>query len=139
MDYKESTISEYSKAYSDTDITFNSLHYKEKDSVDDSTSLILLNDSILDKYRTDLAEKIISKTFTNEEFNKYQYNPKRLSFDLYGTTELWGLLLEVNQLHSVTEFNINPVKVYDGSIISCINSIFSLEKPFIDQNEEEIS
>lgn len=139
MDYKESTISEYSKAYSDTDITFNSLHYKEKDSVDDSTSLILLNDSILDKYRNDLAEKIVTKTLTNEEINKYQYNPKRLSFDLYGTTELWGLLLEINQLQSVTEFNINPVKVYDGSIISYINSIFSLEKPFIDQNEEEIS
>src|SRR5574343_232748 len=139
MDYKESTISEYSKAYSDTDITFNSLHYKEKNSVDDSTSLILLNDSILDKYRNDLAEKIVTKTLTNEEINKYQYNPKRLSFDLYGTTELWGLLLEINQLQSVTEFNINPVKVYDGSIISYINSIFSLEKPFIDQNEEEIS
>lgn len=139
MQYRDSTISDFIKSYSQVDITFESIHYKEKNLLANSSdSLILLSDSLLDKFRLDLANSIVMLTLSSSEYNKYRFNPKLLSYDLYQTTELWSTILDLNELHSSTEFDINPLKVYDSSIINYINTILSLEKPFIDINEEEI-
>lgn len=139
MQYRDSTISDFIKSYSQVDITFESIHYKEKNLLANSSdSLILLSDSLLDKFRVDLANSIVMLTLSSSEYNKYRFNPKLLSYDLYQTTELWSTILDLNELHSSTEFDINPLKVYDSSIINYINTILSLEKPFIDINEEEI-
>ena len=67
------------------------------------------------------------------------YNPKRLSFDLYGTTELWALLLDINELVSVAQFNLQTLKVFSGSILDKLQRILNLEQEFIDQNAEDVA
>ena len=135
---KEYTISDYTKAYKEESVTFASLHLKEVDIKINGEKIILLSDSILDKYTDVLNEYLVTKTLTDSEYNKYQYNPKLLSYALYGTVELWFLILYANQLCSVTQFHINPVKVYSSGVIKVIQSILNLEKPVIDANEEEV-
>lgn len=44
--------------------------------------------------------------------NKYRYNPKVLSYDLYDTVELWQGLLEINNVKSMTEFDFEVIKVF---------------------------
>lgn len=134
MTYKEATLSEYISSYNQTDITFASLHLKEKDTADSGDAIILLSDNIITKYKGDLEDHVTLVTLTTTEFNKYQYNPKVLSYDLYGTTELWTLILDLNQLYSTAEFSINPIKLYDTSILNYIGAILNLEKPIIDSN-----
>jgi len=138
MTYREATLQDFINSYTDTDATFPKLHYLEKDTIDQDT-MILLSDSLLDKYKDELESLITIITLSSTEFNKYKYNPKLLSYEIYGTTELWGLILDLNQLHSTTEFNINPIKVYEKSIIYYIDAILNLEKPFTDINTEEIN
>ena len=50
---------------------------------------------------------------TEEEQERYKYSPKKLSYDLYGTTELWADLLKLNKCASVAEFEPSFVRVYD--------------------------
>ena len=40
---------------------------------------------------------------------KYKYRPDYLSYDYYGTTILWEMLLYVNNVFSVEDFNLDTV------------------------------
>lgn len=55
---------------------------------------------------------------------RYFYQPKSLSFELYGTTELWLSLLRVNNMRNITEFNLPMIKVYNKSDIETLINIF---------------
>ena len=70
--------------------------------------------SLMNKYRYYLKEIVTIKfKITDEEFRKYKYAPKRLSFDLYGTTEYWSALLELNNCLSIIDFNNQWIYAYD--------------------------
>lgn len=42
---------------------------------------------------------------------KYKYRPDYLSFDIYGTTILWELIMYVNEIFSVEDFNLIKVSL----------------------------
>lgn len=44
---------------------------------------------------------------------RYFYQPKTLSLELYGTTELWLSLLRVNHMTNVTEFHLPIIQIYN--------------------------
>lgn len=137
----ENTIAQYIQDYRDTEITYDKLHFLESDSIsDDKTAnkLILISSSILDKYRSDLAEHIVEKIIGVKEQSRYFYNPWALSKDLYGTTEFWHVLLELNNMYSAMEFTQEKIKVYDGSFPYLVETILSLEEEEINQNNDEI-
>ena len=85
--------------------------------------------SLMNKYRHFLQEIVTVKfKMSDEEFRKYKYAPKRLSFDLYGTTEYWSALLELNNCLSISDFNKQWVKAYDPKRLpSYVNEILIKE------------
>jgi hypothetical protein len=135
---KDYLIDDFIKSYKEESLSFPTLHLKEVNNKLDNSKIVLLSDSIMDKYTDILDDYVITKTLTDTEFNKYQCNPKLLSYDLYGTVELWFLLLNVNQITSSTQFRINPIKIYTREILRIVQSVLNLEKPITDVNEEEI-
>lgn len=135
----DSTISEYIETYRNLDISYDKTYYQELNSLGSGEQVIMLGDSILSKYRADLESLATTKTFTSKEENRYFYNPQVLSYDLYGSTQYWHLLLELNNMYSAIEFNQNPIKVYDGRFKDTINSILALEEESININTEEIT
>lgn len=139
---QETTISDYVDNYRDLELSYETIHFKEKDSVDatgkSDNKMILLGDSLLDKYRKDLEEITISKRLTSKERIRYHCNPWVLSFDLYGTVEYWGLLVDINNMSSVTEFTRSNIKVFDSTLPDLIESILALEEDSIDLNTESV-
>lgn len=135
---KESLIAEYIEDYNDLEISSEKLHLKEAVTFSNGSIATLLSDSVLLKYRKDLDEIVETKTLAVQEQNKYFFNPWALSYDLYGTVEFWFLLLDLNEMHSATEFTQETIKVYDKSLMNIINSILALEEEFINHNEEEL-
>lgn len=69
--------------------------------------------SLTNKYRSYLLACVMPVQLTDKEKEKYKYSPKKLSYDLYGTTELWADLLKLNKCASVIEFEPNYIRVYD--------------------------
>jgi hypothetical protein len=64
---------------------------------------------------------------------KYKYRPDYLSFDKYGTTVLWQLLLYINGVPSVEDFDIKEV------VIPSVQSIIEMNKDnFPDLPTEEL-
>ena len=52
------------------------------------------------------------------------YRPKTLSYDIYGTTEMWLPILHVNEMISIAEFHKPIIKVYNPNTIFDLISIW---------------
>ena len=84
--------------------------------------------SITQKYADILSQYVRIVGYTESQFKKYQYKPKLLSQDIYGTTELWASLLQLNGMVSVLEFNRPYLKVYDPNVIlDVLNELLIIE------------
>ena len=138
----ESSIDEYIEDYHDLSISYDTMHFKQADEFPADTrgtsNVLLLDESIIDKYRYDLEEIVETKTFTPNELAKYRCNPWLLSYDLYESVEYWGLLLDLNNMYSCTEFTQSKIKVYDGTLPELIDNILASEETNININQAEI-
>jgi hypothetical protein len=85
---------------------------------------IPINDFFV-KYRQQLQEIV-------QQYNvpdRYFYQPKTLSLDLYGTTEMWLGLLRLNGMKNITEFRQSIIDVYNPvGLRELINVFFKRER-----------
>jgi len=136
---EDSTIREYIENYSTDDLTHNKLYFQQVIE-DKGQKKILINDkSLFLRYASEFLTTRIRYTFTDLEYRKYRFNPKKLSYDLYGTTELWGVLLSLNELSSTVQFDLKTLYVFPPYIVDRIQRMLNLEKDNQDYNAEEVS
>jgi hypothetical protein len=85
--------------------------------------------SVVRNYLPYFESTLVEAQFTTAEVYKYKFKPKRLSLDLYGTTELWSALLEVNYMYSVIDFNLEKtIKVFEPKrFLKLLNEVLILE------------
>ena len=82
-------------------------------------------DDIFIRYRKEL--EILAQVVNLPE--KYYYQPKKLSLELYGTTELWLSLLRLNEMVNITEFDQPVIMIYNpNELKNFINVFFKREK-----------
>ena len=135
----ESTIRGYIQSYKTDDMTLNKLYFQQV--YDDRTKgkMIVNSDSLLVKYMSELKTLKRKETLSTEDYRKYRFNPKKLSYDLYGTTELWALLLDINELTSATQFDLKELYIFPAMIVDRLQRVIDLETEFKDYNAEEVS
>lgn len=82
--------------------------------IDDVTHImrIPMGDFFL-KYKTQLDSIVQYYSVADRLF----YQPKSVSLELYGTTELWLSLLRVNNMRNITEFHLPIIKIYNPTDI----------------------
>lgn len=71
-------------------------------------------------YRDQLANSVVLYQLPENHLRQ----PKRLSEELYGTTEMWLSLLRLNGMRNVTEFNRRLIKVYDPDTVRELIDLF---------------
>lgn len=131
-----STIPELIELFNQTPITHEKLHYKAS-SIDENSDTIRINFScILDRYYDYILSQSVLVVFTDREWMNYRFQPKRLSMNIYKTTELWSLILRMNNMSSILEFDkktliLPPVR----SIFNILNEIMILEDDNIIANQ----
>ena len=94
--------------------------------------------SVIDRYYDILLDHTSVVKLTDEEYLRYRYKPKLLSEELYGTQELHSLLLRLNHITSVIQFDFTELRVFNTNIIKLINEIMILEEENYTTNEMEI-
>ena len=80
---------------------------------------IPINDFFI-KYKKELDSIVLYYNVPQSMF----YKPKSLSYELYGTTELWLAILRLNEMRNITEFHQPIIKVYDKNYINELIGIF---------------
>jgi hypothetical protein len=135
---KDTTIADYIKSSKQKTLKITDYFYKGV-LVDDTSRLYVLDDSILIPYDGELDTYRKSYTFTEEEYRKYKYNPWKVSYDVYGTTELWFLVLHANELYSAMEFDLETVSMYTTDVKKLLNEIVAIEDNSIRKNQAEVN
>lgn len=93
---------------------------------EDSIARIPFDDFFI-KYREQLKTCIQFYSLSESMF----YKPKSLSYELYGTTELWLALLRVNEMRNITEFHLPIIRIYNpGQVKDLISIFFKREKKY---------
>ena len=121
------TIQELIDSVKDMEISYRNLHTNVYIKNKDDTIKIPYK-SILKEYTPFLQSTVLNLQLTAPEVSLYRFKPKKLSYDLYGTTELWSALLEINRMYSIVEFNQEEYKVFDPKEFkTLLNEVMILE------------
>lgn len=134
------TLDDFVREYAAEDIRVDAFHLKQVfwDELTMKHKIIVNESSIVDKYIEELEENKRSVQLTTKEYYKYRYNPKLLSYDVYGTTELWFFILMANELYSISEFDLQKLVLYDSAIITKLNHMIDMDREFLEINSMEI-
>ncbi len=78
----------------------------------------------LDFYELLNSYNVGGNLYRYEDFDaKYKYNPKLYSYDKYGITNMWRLIMILNKCPSILEFDFKRIRYYDMTTLSNIMSI----------------
>lgn len=101
-------------------------------------NMIIPTTSVFDSYMDFIIPITTPITLTEEEFAKYRMRPKALSYTLYGTVELWFLLLKINRMQSSMEFNKKEIRVIKPNQIDLINKILVFNKERLEKSRLKV-
>lgn len=109
----------------------------------ENTNLWLIKEGITIPYQNILREHYRAVLINNSSLVKltdkamklYKYRPKLFSLNLYGTTELWHLILWLNNMTSILEFNKNEIVVIDPANIDILQKILNQENNRLTNNQ----
>lgn len=123
-----STIQELIDQVEKKEISYRNLH---------TTFCIRKNDEVIQvpyksmirEYMDLMENDAIKVSLPDDEVRIYKYKPKKLSYDLYGTTELWAAILELNKMYSTMDLTCEkPFLVFNPTTVKeKINEILIME------------
>lgn len=94
--------------------------------------------NLYEKYYDLLLEHTARVILSEEEQMRYRFNPRLLSKDLYGTIELHYMLLRLNHVYSIINFDFTEVTVFKPSVITLLNEIMVIESENFIENEVSV-
>lgn len=136
--FSASTIDGVAKAGQELELSHGKMHFQSAFTDPSKNKIIINYSSILDKYYDYLQKIIVTITFTDEEYLKYRFQPKRFCMDHYDTTELWSSILRINNMTSASQFVNQTIKAFTQDIFEVINEIMILDQENIQDNRLDV-
>lgn len=125
---KTSTIQEFISFKNSDAISYDNISFKDK-----YDNIIYPVKNIIDDYIDELIELTIDVTMSDIEFLKYRYKPKLLARDIYDNAELDFLIMRINGICNMKEFDMKSLKlVKEDDLLDFLNSIYNANKADID-------
>ena len=131
-----SNLSQLITAGSGITLKYSNFCFLQKD--DNGNTIPIYN--VLDDYMDELDQYILDVPLTEMEAMKYRFNPKKLAYDLYGSTELFAFILYINRIGSIKDFSLakRKVKLINKQYFTTIfGEILSAEKADIKKYNSE--
>ena len=101
--------------------------------------IIYSSDNSIYTYLDEMKDRSVIYTFSDEEFRKYQYRPKLLAYDLYGATELYFIILALNDTCNIKDFNKRKVRLmFRQDLSDILSQIFNAESNRLYLNRQTI-
>lgn len=79
------------------------------------------------KYRDILFENSEVLILNEQNYNKYKYRPKKLSYDFYGLVDYWYILMILNNATRISQFNKREIRYIPFEKLDVIDSILQKE------------
>lgn len=123
------TLDQFADSKSSNDISYYSMSLLEKDP-DNNIEYDVFN--VVSDYMSELKAMAKTVKLTDNEYYTYRFRPKLLAHYLYGNTELYFIILWLNDIWSVKDFNFRSIKLIKNTeLAEALSKINSSEKSFI--------
>lgn len=134
---KTSTLEEFVALSSKTVISYRNLSFIER--IDDEREFAIWN--VLSDYEQELKALSTDVELSDSEYRRYIFNPKALAYDIYGSTELFFIILAINGICTAKEFSDRKIKLIRAQDLEqIIQMIYNANKKDIDvYNEKQTS
>ena len=131
---KTATIEEFIDIGDTDDITYSQFSILVK-CIGENSIIQYAQDNIIYDYLDELKEDAVEYEFTDDEYVKYRYKPKLLAYDLYGSTEIYFVIMALNGMCNIKDFNKRKLRLlYRSIMIELLNEIYSAESDYIKYN-----
>lgn len=134
---KTSTVEEFINAGISDEMTYNNFSILFKSSQQDN--IILSANNIIYDYMDEIKPYIVNVSLSEEEYIKYRYKPKLFAYDIYGSTELFFVVMTVNGIYDIKDFNRRNIKaLYKKQLFELLNQIYNAESGYIQKNRSDL-
>lgn len=124
------TIEDFVASGAGVTITYPALTFRDQLS---NGTYVAVHDVIND-YLTELRNACVNVKLSVEEQWKYLYKPKLLCLDTYGNPELYFIILLINDMADVKEFNKTTIKMLQKNYMSeLLTLIYNAERKAISE------
>lgn len=135
---KAATIEEFIEMGDTDEITYHNFSILVK-CIGENSSIEYSQDNILYDYVDELKEKSVLVSMTDNEYIKYKYKPKLLSYDIYGTTEMYFVIMVLNGICNIKDFSKRKVRLLKKSdMLDLLNQIYTAESDYIKYNRAHL-
>ena len=105
--------------------------YSYKDLLSNGTEIAVLN--VVNDYIREFKDAALTVTLSIDEYRKYRYKPKLLCHDIYGSGEFYWVIMLLNGIIDVKEFNMDSLlMVSKDNMNSLMSSIYNAEYKYMD-------
>lgn len=102
------TIEQFIDLQVKDDITYQNFSILQS-SIDEPNTFYAI-DNVIHRYIEDIKDQIKIVTVDDNYKLKYMYKPKVLSYDIYGATEMYFILMALNGIYNVKDFDLKDYK-----------------------------
>lgn len=128
------TIEQFIKANSNVTINYEKLSLIEKMNNIETVTYNLLND-----YVDELDSLSVNVVLSDLDYLKYAFKPKLLAYDIYGSVELYFIILFLNNICDVKDFRNKKIKMLKKDDLNTVLSvIYNAEISTIKKNRNKL-
>lgn len=124
-----STIAEFITFKDENTFSYHNMSFRDEY---DNISYPIKN--IIDDYKDELMELVLTDiTLSESEYLKYRYKPRLLANDIYDNPDLDFIILAINGVCNMKEFNSRTIKLIKlTELNNFLTTIFNANKEYID-------
>lgn len=131
---KTFTLDQFADSKSSNNISYYSMSLLEKDPQNNIEYDVF---NVVSDYINELKAMAKEVTLSEQEYYTYRFKPKLLAHYLYGNGELYFIILWLNDMWSVKDFNQRTIKlIKNNELADALSSINASEKSFIKSYNE---
>lgn len=132
MSLTSNTLAEYISEYSNLNGKMTDFFTLEWLNNGDKNWYKVIEENAIVRHTDFINEIRIKVRLSSDELRKYRCNAHRLANDLYGTTELWFLIVHANEWMSEAEFTQNEIYIYrPDQLVGKLSEILLVEREYL--------
>ena len=132
--YTVTSVDRFIEEGLDLDVSESKLAFKERI----EGEIVIPFNNIITKNINVLSDYITPYEMDDDEYQRYKYQPKLFSYEIYGTPELASSILFINNMTSLTDFTKKNINIFTENIMDAINELMSLNEEDLKQNRVNI-
>lgn len=131
---KTYTLEQFIKSKPLSEISYDLLSVFQK--IDD---IYIITYNVLDDYRKELFSLTKNVILSEDDFEKYEQAPQLLAYDIYGSTELFFIILYINKMYDIKQFKKKTIKLlYPDALSKILSQIYKSEEPTLTKLKNKI-